>query len=391
MQVSEKLIADKEESLLESATENPPLKKRLSAYWKFIIIYSAVILLLNIVAQNKSFSDFYDDNIFRYLSMPYCALTGLMPFSVGEILIPAAILIVLTALVLLTLLIFLKKKEKFKRFSIKYLKSTLAFILTVVMIMTLNCSILYCTSKMDINGNRGKKYSAEQIEILRNYVVVQCNELSKKMERKENGEVTYSDNLDKEIEAALNGLSDELPRLKGYYPNAKPIMGSYFMYQAGVIGVYFPFSMEANYNTNVSDIYAPSVIAHELSHLKGYIYEDEANFIAYLACTKSGNDIIRYSGYLSVLNYIDDDYYICVDEERYFKQVQIKKAVAFDNFCYDREKWKALQEQKPVVKTETVENISDTITDTYLDYYQAEPNYNEVTLLMLQYYDGILY
>ena len=116
MQVSEKLIADKEESLLESATENPPLKKRLSAYWKFIIIYSAVILLLNIAAQNKSFSDFYDDNIFRYLSMPYCALTGLMPFSVGEILIPAAILIVLTALVLLTLLIFLKKKRKIQTF-----------------------------------------------------------------------------------------------------------------------------------------------------------------------------------------------------------------------------------------------------------------------------------
>jgi len=380
------------ENKIENTDERPHRKKiKISLYGKVIGIYAAIIVILNLLCKSKAFCDFYDDNLFRYISQPYCRLTGLFPFSVGEILIPIAMLIVITAIITLILLPFKKKKAGFKKFSAKYLKSTLAFLLTVLFVMTLNCNILYSTSKLNINGNKGKKYTVDNIETLRNYVVEQCGELCGKMTRDENGYMVYSENLSEDIKTALNNLSDEFPRLGGYYPNAKPIIGSYFMYQANVIGVYFPFTMEANYNSYTSASYTPSVIAHELSHLKGYIYEDEANFIAYLACTKSDNDTLKYSGYLSVLNYIDNDYYACVDDERYSNQIAIDKKVLFDNYCYDAETARFLKDKKSVIKDEVVENISDTITDTYLDYYEAEPNYNEVTLLMLQYYDGILY
>ena len=386
-------VIEKTQVITEEAANSDGKKKkrRLSKYWLFVIISSAVIVSLNLLSRITSFSDWYDDNIFRYISQPYCRLTGLFPFSVGEILIPLAMLIVISAIVTLILLPFLRKKQGFKKFAGKLLKSTLALVLTVAFVMTLNCNILYSTSKMDINGNRGKKYKADDIEALRNYVVEQCNELSEKMERDENGYVIYNGDVSKDVKAALNNLSDEFPRLQGYYPNAKPVMGSYFMYQAGIIGVYFPFTMEANYNTYTSVTYTPEVIAHELSHLKGYIYEDEANFIAYLACINSDNDMLKYSGYLSVLNYTNNDYYDCVDEDRYREQIAIDKKVSFDNYCYDAETRKFLKEKKSVIKDEVMENISDTITDTYLDYYEAEPNYSEVTLLMLQYYDGVLY
>ena len=386
-------VIEKTQVITEEAANSDGKKKkrRLSKYWLFVIISSAVIVSLNLLSRITSFSDWYDDNIFRYISQPYCRLTGLFPFSVGEILIPLAMLIVISAIVTLILLPFLRKKQGFKKFAGKLLKSTRALVLTVAFVMTLNCNILYSTSKMDINGNRGKKYKADDIEALRNYVVEQCNELSEKMERDENGYVIYNGDVSKDVKAALNNLSDEFPRLQGYYPNAKPVMGSYFMYQAGIIGVYFPFTMEANYNTYTSVTYTPEVIAHELSHLKGYIYEDEANFIAYLACINSDNDMLKYSGYLSVLNYTNNDYYDCVDEDRYREQIAIDKKVSFDNYCYDAETQKFLKEKKSVIKDEVMENISDTITDTYLDYYEAEPNYSEVTLLMLQYYDGVLY
>ena len=386
-------VIEKTQVITEEAANSDGKKKktRLSKYWLFVIISSAVIVSLNLLSRIASFSDWYDDNIFRYISQPYCRLTGLFPFSVGEILIPLAMLIVISAIVTLILLPFLRKKQGFKKFAGKLLKSTLALVLTVAFVMTLNCNILYSTSKLDINGNRGKKYKADDIEALRNYVVEQCNELSEKMERDENGYVIYNGDVSKDVKAALNNLSDEFPRLQGYYPNAKPVMGSYFMYQAGIIGVYFPFTMEANYNTYTSVTYTPEVIAHELSHLKGYIYEDEANFIAYLACINSDNDMLKYSGYLSVLNYTNNDYYDCVDEDRYREQIAIDKKVSFDNYCYDAETQKFLKEKKSVIKDEVMENISDTITDTYLDYYEAEPNYSEVTLLMLQYYDGVLY
>ncbi len=380
------------ETKTEQNDQHPNKKKRkLSLYGKSMIIYAAVILTLNLLCKSKTFCDYYDDHIFRYISQPYCRLTGLFPISVGEILIPIAILIVLTAVITLILLPFMKKKKGFKKFSAKYLKSTLAFLLTILLVMTLNCSILYSTSKLDVNGNRGKPYSVDNIETLRNYVVEHCNELSDKMERDENGYVKHRDNVNTEVKAALNSLSDDFPRLSGYYPNAKPMMGSYFMYQSNTIGVYFPFTMEANYNAYTSASYTPSVIAHELSHLKGYIYEDEANFISYLACINSEDDYLKYSGYLNVLRYVNDDYYYCVDDKRYSKQPEISTQVWFDDHCYDEKTNEFLIEKDSVIKDEVVEEFSETLTDTYLDYYEAEPNYNEVTLILLQYYDGILY
>ena len=42
----------------------------------------------------------------------------------------------------------------------------------------------------------------------------------------------------------------------------------------------------------------PHAICHELSHLRGFMREDEANFIGYLACLASEDAAYRYSGAL---------------------------------------------------------------------------------------------
>ena len=44
-------------------------------------------------------------------------------------------------------------------------------------------------------------------------------------------------------------------------------------------GLYFPFSMEANYNDTMSIMNKPFTMCHELAHTHGYIFEDEANFL----------------------------------------------------------------------------------------------------------------
>ncbi len=56
--------------------------------------------------------------------------------------------------------------------------------------------------------------------------------------------------------------------------------------------------MEANYNGHMPEMDIPSTVCHELSHLKGFMREDEANFIAYLACRQSDSAAFRYSGAL---------------------------------------------------------------------------------------------
>ncbi len=389
--------AVKEKTVLEENKSEQPTdgKKRSKAGSKrfiiFIAVYAAVVILLNVLAKSRSFADFYTDHIFGIWSDTYGRLTGIFPFSVGEILIAAAVILLLAMLVISVALVFMRKLEKLRSFAVKYLKFVLVTFLSVVLVMTLNCNIPYSCSKLDIKGHRGKTYTTEQILIVRNHFIEECASLAEKMERDENGAIVFRGDTDAEVRKAMQSLSEEYPRFKGYYPKPKGILGSYFMYQSNIIGVYFPFSMEANYSRYLSSSFYPNTTAHELSHLKGYMFEDEANFFSFLACTSSECDYVRYSGYLGALYYIDNDYYARVDDETYLKQPQIPDIVRFDDNCYDSETVKALEKKKPVVKDEVMEEINETITDTYMSYYDVTPNYSEVTFLILQYYDGILF
>lgn len=361
-------------------------RKHLSIYWTFIILFSVFTLISFLLSRSTPFCDFYTDHLFSVGLQTYGRLTGLFPFSVGEILIVLALLLVLLQIIFPLLLVPLHKKSNYKIFVIRYSKFMLAFVLLVIWIMTMNCATLYNCSKLGGNENSDTHYSSEQIRELRNFIVEKCNTLSLKMTRDENGNVLTDSNTGKKIKESMLKLSSEYPRLSGYYPNPKPIFSSYMMYQAGYDGVYFPFSLEANYNSYISDIRYPHVACHELAHLKGYIYEDEADFIAYLACVGSDDEQLQYAGYLGVLNYIDSDYWDSVGSEDYLSSLEITDLVYNDCSSYTTVTEEQLAEMPEMVDTETVASVSQGFTDAYMDYYDAEPNYAEVTKLLLAYY-----
>lgn len=81
----------------------------------------------------------------------------------------------------------------------------------------------------------------------------------------------------------------------------KPVYLSGLLSRFGVAGVYSPFTGEPNYNALQPDCGLPFAVAHEMAHQRGYAREDEADFIAFLVCTKSSNPYVRYSGYLGAL------------------------------------------------------------------------------------------
>ena len=56
------------------------------------------------------------------------------------------------------------------------------------------------------------------------------------------------------------------------------------MSYANIGGMFFPFTMESNINVDNPFFVVPWTMAHELAHQCGFMREDEANFIAYLAC-----------------------------------------------------------------------------------------------------------
>ncbi len=385
------------------------------------VIYTALIagvLLLNLIARlSRPFSDFYVNKIFPLWVGSYGRVTGLFPFSVGEWLLGAqGCLMGLAALLLVVALIawFAKGRKRFPfRGFWRFLGNELIF---VAWLMTLNCFILYqaspfgndliekAVSKCEQTDSGAEYDSFENLIYLYNDMVRECNELCDIMERDERGRIIYSgsvlhdgtacDMQDKAVEA-VHDLEKEFPRLKGYYSRPKALLSSDFMCQQYMLGYYFPFSLEANYNNVAYIMNLPSTMCHELSHLRGYIFEDEANFLGYLACVQSDDDVFRYSGDLSVLGYIaadinkqidaDPDKYIAIIESIGLEEPDPR--ITQDDVFVLSEDWDRIEEEA-VIPTETVSEAADAFIDGNLKangVSDGKISYSRVVRLILAY------
>ncbi len=385
------------------------LKKVKKSHIVYIVL-AAVVLVLNLIAwSSTAFCDFYIRYVFPVWVNTYGRLMNVFSFSVGEIMLFLAV--VLAVLFAITLILsagvkLLMKIRKNRRGEIckdrkcavikmcRYYNIFCTWLFLIVcLIMTLNCTILYHASAFSEKyfGEMQNEYPLEDLIIVRNLVVEKCNDLSEQMIRNEKGEIVYEADIRKDAVEAMKKLGERYDQLDGYYPYPKPLATSDFFSQQYMCGYYFPFSMEANYNDTMYIMNKHATMCHELAHLRGYIFEDEANFISYLACINSDNPMIQYSGYLSVLNYLDNDYYKAVgkDWERYIIQPRILEQVHEDNVFLTQEEWDRIEE-KALLDTETVDEVSDTFTETVLKVNGVSDgmiSYSRVVKLLLQYYE----
>ena len=155
-------------------------------------------------------------------------------------------------------------------------------------------------------------------------------------------------------------------------------------------GYYFPFSMEANYNAEMYIMNKPFTMCHELAHTKSYIMEDEANFLAYLACVNSDDMVFNYSGYLGILNYVNNEFNNNVSKDEYKSHVEISDTVKRDNIFLTKESWDRVEETA-VFETEKVRKAADTFVDTTLKVNGIDDgiaSYSRVVeLILMDYYD----
>lgn len=386
-------------------------KRRITLYIGIAILTA----LLNILAwSSTAFCDAYVAYVFPLWTNTYGRLMGLFPFSVGEwMLVLGILLAAFTAVfaVLLGLTAVFKKLTKASvtcfrdmwghSFVIGYFRFVAWVLVCVCLIMTLNCSMLYHVtpfSEQYLGGAR-REYSLEELLEVRNFVVSQCNRLSGEVLRDERGYVLYSGGeqaLQRKACQEMECLGADYGRLRGYYPRPKPLFFSDFMCQQNMLGWYFPFSMEANYNRVAYVMNQPASMCHELAHLKGFIYEDEANFIAYLACVQSDDIYFEYSGYLSVLGYLERDLRNAAaqDPERFAEACALQEPVELLDVVYEddqfvtQEEWERI-EGKALLDTETVDKATDAFLDTTLKangISDGTVSYSHVVELLLQYY-----
>ena len=425
--------------------------------WLCLGVILVLAVILNIIAwKSPAFCDFYVENVYPLWVNTYGRFMGIFPFSVGETMFAVGVVLTVVALILaLGMAVALScKKIKCLRgaFNKGYINETengkeenreskaenktkradgeggngegkesrigrfcqiyfaaYGWIFTgVVVVMTLNCFIPYHCSSLEekygvmcremeeefpVEELLFKEYSLDELVRLRDYVVIKTNELAKKVERDENGNIVFPENMEEIAVKCMQELSGECGQLAGFYPQPKQFTFSGFFSQQYMKGYFFPFSMEVNYNKLMHEINRPATICHEYAHLKGFMYEEEANMIGFLACINSSDEVFQYSGYLSVLNYIDNEFYKAIgkDKEVYLSHVNISPLVRSENIFLKAETWEKVEE-KAVLKTEIVDKVSDKLSETSMVLNGVEDgvlSYTRVVGLLLHYYDGV--
>jgi Protein of unknown function (DUF3810) len=145
---------------------------------------------------------------------------------------------------------------------------------------------------------------ASELQSLCSSLVSQANELRAGLPEDSAG-VLRSDVADVLARAplGLEGAGREMPLLAASPVTPKPILASRVFSHLGISGIYSPFTGEANVNTEVPAPDLPFAASHEMAHQRGIAREDEANFVAWLACRRHPDRDYRYSGTLSASLY----------------------------------------------------------------------------------------
>lgn len=103
---------------------------------------------------------------------------------------------------------------------------------------------------------------------------------------------------------------------KSFDSVAKGMVASPVMSLLGLTGIYTFYTGEANVNLTYPTFDVAFTTAHELSHQRGILRENEANFMAFLVLYESSDDYLRYAAALTMLEYVGYALYK-TDEAKY--------------------------------------------------------------------------
>lgn len=366
--------------------------------YKIDILIFILIILINILGRIKAFSDWYTNTVFKLWVDTMGRINSIFPFSVGGILIALGCLFVFAAVLFAIGLIFLRKKTLYIKIIKVYYCVFINVLLYVFMVMTLNCTLPYNAYRMEFGEKTSEDFSAEDLCILRNYLLDKVNTYSGYFECDEDGVSVYpGEDCRTAIKNAMRAEGNEFDRLKGFYPNVKFFLDSDIMYYSGYSGMYYPFSMEAHVSKYMSNTYFPYTVAHEYAHIKGYMYESEANYLAYLALANSEDTFLQYSAYLNAFSYVNNDFYNAVTglygkelgRAIYKAQPGLSQRAWEDSYCYKKEAY-LLDEKEEGIVSQTFNAVENKAYDSAMQIYKYEPDYNAITLFLLNYYEDVI-
>lgn len=360
--------------------------------WILILIPLSLLILWTVQTNEKIAEYVFARGIYHKLSQVISQISGLVPFSLMEVEV-----VIFPIIGLLLLVRFLRKwiGTLRKRENPGYYLAQGVLNLGVVVSILLFLFVIlggvnyYRYPFTTFSGLEIKDSSVDELYNLSLDLAKQAAELRSQIKINEiedsNGVLKLGNSNWREISTtakqAFSKLSEEYPALAGNYGGPKPVFFSRFMSRMEITGIFWPFTMEANVNIDAPEYTIPATMLHELAHLRGFMREDEANFIAYLASQRSDNIIFQYSGIMLALTYTTNQLY-GQDPDLYLKVSEIYNIGMTADLRQSYYYWEMFEDT-------AISAVANTMNDTYLKANRQEDGVKSygrmVDLLLAEY------
>lgn len=285
--------------------QNVSAWRKLARRSLWLLSYPIALITINTASAHPDFVEkHYSSILYPALSHAVGTIFSLMPFSVAEYILYTLIAL-LIVLVVFTITKALKRSLALTRL--------LSWVLIVFTVGGLGLNAFYwmwgfnyfrgrLADRLDIDTQT--KLSPEELKAMCFYLADTASLLRTQLLEDESGVFMYdTDNaavLNK-IPAAFQNLGEYEPAFSSIVFSPKAVTASQLMSNAGIAGIFIPFTEEANVNVDATPLLIASSAAHEAAHYTGIAREEEANMAAFLACAASEEAQIRYSGYMLAL------------------------------------------------------------------------------------------
>lgn len=358
-------------------------------FLRIYLLFPAGLLLLAAARYIPGFADIYYEIIYKPLGGIFGSITGLLPFSLMEAAIAFAV-----GLLVYWVSKLVSECKNGKKAVLGYFCGVLKKIFAVAAAVFFLFAIFsgtnyYREGFAEKTGIAVEKSSVSELYDLCGYLLSEAAEAGKDLEHSENGETLFPENdfhMAKKAKAEFEKFAGGYDFMKmgfGFFGRPKPVIFSEVMAYLQISGVYSPYTFEANICKAGPDFLRGSTMMHEQSHLRGFMNEAEANFIAWLACSESEDPYFRYSGNCLALLYSMNALYAADYELWYELRMSYPDYISAD--------MKAQNAYIEAHETKVAE-VSDAVNDTYLklnDQQEGTRSYGKMVDLLLAYRRGV--
>lgn len=363
--------------------KRPPLSAlyRLSPAGHIIAAVSAALILLHLLTRdNHALMVWVSERLVRPVHRALAVLNDHLPFSVAELLIGLAVIAVLVYIIY-TIIKLIRCGGRLKRLYAAVINLLAAGLAVYAGFCMLWGVYYYGDDFMTRSGLKNDNISVEQLETVTEYFAALVNEYSSRVPRDADGNyVADRDAILRRSNEVYANVEETLPCLSGPAVRAKGVYFSRVMSYTDFTGFFFPFTAEANVNTDFPPALFASTVAHELAHQRGVAKEQEANFAAVLASLEYGDAEYCYSACMLAYTHLGNALYSADYDAWKSIYLTLNEDVRRD-FAANREYW--AQFETPVQK------VSNTVYEGFLHSYDQTmglKSYGACVDLLVNYY-----